>query len=85
MRLALRRAPRAEQRIEQQQPGADRDGRIGDVEGREIVLLPVHLDEIDDVAEPQPVDDVAERAAQDQRQRGREQRRAALEPRAARR
>ena len=36
------------------------------------MLLPVHLHEVDDVAQPQPIDDVAQRTAEDQRQRGRQ-------------
>ena len=47
---------------------ADRDRRVGDVERPEMVRPPVHVDEIDDRADDDAVDQVAGRAADDQRQ-----------------
>ena len=62
----LRARPRLSSRASSsRQHRADGDGRVGDVEGRERVRAPVHVDEIDHVAVPQPVDHVAERAAED--------------------
>ena len=61
--------------VEQAEQGdADRAGddrRIGDVERRPVVVAPMPLDEIDHVAVQQAVDDVAERAADHQRERQR--------------
>src|SRR3546814_17880823 len=45
------------------------DGRIGDVERRPVVVAPVPLDEVDHVAGDHAVDDVADRAADQQRDR----------------
>src|SRR5712691_10222890 len=69
------RSPRSaplfmEQPLEDQQRRADRDGGIGDVECRPVPPHGVEIEEIDHLAEAQPVDDVAERAAEDQRQPG---------------
>jgi hypothetical protein len=55
-----------QQSFEDEQRGADRDGRVGDVERRPVPAEGVQVDEVDDVAEAQPVDEVAERAAEDQ-------------------
>ena len=71
-RSLLRRA-RLAPGIEEQHRRADGDRRVGDVEGREVRQPPVHVHEIDHVAEPQAVDHVAERAAEDQRQPAGEQ------------
>ena len=43
---------------------ADGDRGIRDVEGREVRVVPVDVDEVDDVPEPHAVDHVAERAAE---------------------
>src|SRR5580658_1209490 len=65
--------------IEQQQPGADANGRIGDIEGWKIVPVPVDIDEVDYMTQPQPVDHVADRAPEDQRHRAREHARTAID------
>jgi uncharacterized protein YkwD len=52
---------------------ADRDRAVGDVERREVRTGPVHLDEVDDVAVLDPVEHVADRAAEDERERPAEQ------------
>ena len=63
-----RRRSAVTQRAQEQQRAADRDADVGDVEDRP----PLHVDEVDDAAvEPagdaeQAVDDVADRAADDQ-------------------
>src|SRR5258706_1904548 len=54
--------------FEDQDHGADRDRRVGDVERRPVPAERVEIEEIDHLAETQAVDDVADRAAQDQRQ-----------------
>ena len=65
----LLRAPALPPGIQEQQNRPDGDGRIRDVECREIIFVaPVRQNEIDDVTDPQPVDHIAQRAAQDQRQ-----------------
>ena len=48
--------------------GADRDRRVRDVERPEVRVAPVDVDEVDDVADDRAVDEVAEGAAEDQRQ-----------------
>src|SRR2546430_15971632 len=67
------RSPRSaplfmEKPLEDQQPRADRDGGVGDVERRPMPAEGMEIEEVDHLAEAQPVDDVAERPAQDQRQ-----------------
>nr|GEU28492.1 hypothetical protein [Tanacetum cinerariifolium] len=70
---------RAAQLIEDEQRGADADGRIGDIKRREVAeALPVKIEEVDHVAVQHAVDDVAHRAAEDQRQRPREHALAAM-------
>ena len=54
--------------IENHHRHADRDCRIGNVEGPEVVVAPVDVDEVDHRAEEDAVDQVAGRAADDQRQ-----------------
>ena len=44
------------------------DGRVGDVERPEVRVAPVDVHEVHDVAGDGAVDQVAERAAEDQRQ-----------------
>src|SRR5437879_2582320 len=69
------RSPRSaplfmENPLEDQQRRTDRDGGIGEVECRPMPAEGMEIEEIDHLAEAQPVDDVAERPAQDQRQPG---------------
>src|SRR3954468_10286299 len=54
--------------FEQHEHGTDGDGRVGDVEGPEVRVAPVDVDEVYDVAGDGAVDQVAERTAQDERQ-----------------
>ena len=48
------------------------DRRVGDVEGVPAQVADAGIDEVDDVAEPEPVDQVAERPAEQQPERDRE-------------
>src|SRR5690606_14918159 len=50
----------------------DRDRGVRDVEGGEIPIPPVEIDEIDDVRVPHAIDDVTERTAEDERQADRQ-------------
>ena len=63
------RAPHAQQLVQDQQHRADRDRAVGEVERREVAAVPVDLDEVDDVAVHHAVDHVADRAAEDHRER----------------
>src|SRR5688572_4013480 len=51
---------RFSQGIEDHQRRADGDRTVRDVEGREIRVAPVHGDEVHDVAEVQPIDEITE-------------------------
>ena len=59
-----------QQRIEDQQRRAAADRHVCDVEGRVVPLLPVEVQEVDDVPVEQPVDHVADRATEQQRESG---------------
>ena len=61
------------QLLPEQQHHANSDRGIGDIEGRPVPASDMEIQEIDYGAEAQPVDDVAERPAEHQRQRGRHQ------------
>src|SRR5574343_816824 len=53
--------------VQHHQRGTDADEAVGNIERRVVpALLPVHLDEIDDMAVDQPVDHIAQRAADDE-------------------
>jgi hypothetical protein len=54
--------------LDQQDDGADRDGRVRDVEGREEPAFVMDAYEIHHVAVDHAVDDVADGPAQDERQ-----------------
>ena len=54
--------------VRQHRHDADRDGRVGDVERPEMPAAQHHVHEIDDGAERQAVDEVADGPAQDERQ-----------------
>ena len=56
------------EKIEEYQHRADRDRGVGDVERPEMPAAKVHVDEIDHEALAQPIDQVAERSAENQRQ-----------------
>src|SRR5690606_40757673 len=64
--------PPLEQVVEDDERGADRDRRIGDVERREAPSAVVHANEVDHVSPQHAIDDVAERTAEDEREAGRE-------------
>ena len=76
MRKPARHAPPATRRaitlraqlFKRQQHGAEGDRRVGDVEGRPVETGGVPLDEVDDGTEADAVDNIAERAGEDQRQ-----------------
>src|SRR5687768_9972146 len=69
---ALRRSASSlfmvDEALEDQDHRADADRRIGDVERRPVPAQRMEVEKIDDVAEAQAVDQVAQRAAEDQRQ-----------------
>ncbi len=52
--------------VQEHEPGADADGRIGDVEGPEVPRAPVNVYEIDHVADKGAVEEVSDRTAEDQ-------------------
>ena len=56
-----------------QDAGAERDRRVGDVEGRPVPARGMEIEEIDDVAVGDAVVQVAQGTAQDERQAGAEQ------------
>src|SRR3954471_11687640 len=64
----------AHQAIQDEQHRPDRDRGIGDIERRPVPGERMEVEEVDDVAEAQPVDRVAERPAEDRRERTAEQR-----------
>ena len=55
------------ERIQQQQDDAQGDGGVRDVEGGPVPLAVVHVQEVDDVAVQDAVDEIAQRPAQHQR------------------
>ena len=74
LRLLLHfRAPALEQRIEQQQRRADGDGGVRHIECREIRVVPVHVDEVDDVPELMRSMTLPIAPAENQRQRAGQQ------------
>src|SRR5215831_13579696 len=62
-----------EQPVPDQQRRADGDRRIGGVEGREVIPARVQQHEVHHVAEDDPVPQVAERTAEDEREAGAEE------------
>ena len=54
--------------VEEEQADADADRRVGDVERRPVVAGDGEVEEVDDVAEADAVEQVADGAAEDQRQ-----------------
>src|SRR5690606_41856113 len=67
--LSVAGAARAQQFVQHQQYGAARDADVRHVERRVVPVFPVEKQEIDDMPVGQAVDHVAQRAAQNQRQR----------------
>src|SRR5690606_9240788 len=63
----------APQFVVDEQDGTDADCTVGDVEGRPVPATQMEIEKIDDVAVDQAVDDVADRATENQRQRPAEQ------------
>src|SRR5258708_3647535 len=66
--ICIRFPPSFKQRIQQETAGAHGNGRIRHVECRKIRSIPVKVNEIDDKAQADAIDDVAQRTAEDQRQ-----------------
>lgn len=52
----------AKEQVPAENGHADSDRRIGDIEGRPMVVIPVGVEEIDDFAEAQTIDEVADRS-----------------------
>src|SRR5271168_4744527 len=67
-RICIRFLPSFEQGIQQKTRRAHRDGRIGYIERRKIRCIPVKVNEIDDMSQADAIDEIAERAAEHQRQ-----------------
>src|SRR5258708_27510555 len=77
--ICIRFSPSFEQRIQQKTGSAHGNGRICHVECRKIRSIPVKVNEIDDESQADAIDEVAERAAEHQRQTaGQQAMRAAL-------
>ena len=57
-----------QEQLDEDEDGADRDRRVGDVERPEVPAAPVDVHEVDDVAGVQPIDQIAERAAENERE-----------------
>src|SRR5439155_13048209 len=53
------------ERREQHDRNADGDGCVGDVEGRPVQVAPVEIEEVDDLAVADAIEQVPDRAAQD--------------------
>ena len=69
-RLVLRRSVANEQGAEQQDHDPDANRRVGDIKdikGPELAKMQV--EEVDDIAEPHAIDDIAERAAEHEPER----------------
>src|SRR5882724_3873825 len=73
-RLILMRFSPQKQAIEQHRRDAQTDGAVGNVEGRPVPATDVKIEKIDDRAETNAVDDIADGAADDQPDRDREER-----------
>ena len=58
-----------EQAVDEHHGDADGYRRVGDIEGGPVIAAGVQVDEVGDGAETQPIDDVAQRAADDQADR----------------
>src|SRR5947209_19109859 len=56
--------------VEEEEADADADGAVGDVERGPVVVADVEVEEVDDVAEAEAVEEVADGAAADGGQRG---------------
>ena len=59
-------APDAQQFVKNEEHCAQRDGAVGQVEGRKVPTGPVKVQEIDHVPVQQPIDHVAQRATQNE-------------------
>lgn len=59
---------RGAERVEDQEDAADDDGGVGDIEVGPVVVNDVNLEEVGDHAEAEAVPDIADGAAEDQRQ-----------------
>src|SRR4029453_16291384 len=65
---------RRQERGEQEQEDGEADGRISDVEGIEPEVAQTDIDEVDDVADAEPIGHVAECAAEEEPERDGQQR-----------
>src|SRR6267142_2624486 len=70
----LMRFPPQKQAIEQHRRDTQTDGAVGNVESRPVPGAEVKIEKIDDCAEPNAIDDIANSAADDQADRDREER-----------
>ena len=59
-------APLLQVHVDGEQKDADADGGVRHVEGGPVVVVPVGVEEVDHLAEPYPVDEVAERPGEDE-------------------
>src|SRR5438105_3360115 len=73
-RLMLMRFSPQKQAVEQHRRDPQADGAVGSVEGRPVPAADVKIEKIDDGAETNAIDDVADRTADDQPDRDREER-----------
>jgi hypothetical protein len=55
-----------EEELDEDQHGAAGDGGVGDVEGPEVEMSLVHIDEVDHVAKPYAVDQVTDGTTEDE-------------------
>src|SRR2546422_639445 len=60
--------PRPED-VQSEQRHAHADGRVRQVEGGPVIATPVEVEEIRDRAEPPPIDEIADGAAEDEAER----------------
>src|ERR1700676_4030934 len=66
--ICIRFSPSFKQGIQQEAGGTDSDRRIRHVKRRKIRSIPMKVNEVDDMAQANAIDDIAERTAKDQRQ-----------------
>ena len=66
--VVRRRHGRGPQQVEDDDGDPERDGRVGHVEGPEVPAAPVNVHEVHDVPLADPIDQIAGRPAEDQRE-----------------
>jgi hypothetical protein len=57
-----------QQQVREYECCSDRNRRVGNVEGPEVPAAPVDVHVVEDVADSQTIDQVADRAAEDERE-----------------